>query len=91
MKLILWYSICSDVGLLVLNQKFIEFVTWRKKNFSNRIKNEAAIDFFVKSVVAGDRPKVNFRAESHPFFHGAEQFEDGFDQNFTGLELNFPP
>ena len=91
MKLFLWYSICSDIGLLVPNRKFIEFVTWQKKNFSKRMKNEAAIKFFVKSVLAVDRPKADFRAESNPIFYGTEQFDDGFDRNFPGHELSLPP
>ena len=79
MKLILWYSICSNIGLLVPIQKFIEFVTRQKKNFLNRMKKDAAIDFFVKSVLAVDLPKADFRAKSHPRFHGAKQLDDGFE------------
>ena len=48
------------------------------------MKNEAAIDIFVKSVLAVDRPKADFRAESHPLFLGTEQFDDGFNRNFPG-------
>ena len=91
MKLLLWYSIYSDIEFLVLNQKYIEFVTWQKKNFLNRMKNEAAIDFFVKRVLAANHPKAESRAESHALFHGTEQFDDGFDRNFLGHELYLPP
>ena len=66
-------------------------MTWQKKNFLNRMKNEAAINFFVKSVLVADRPKANFRPESHALFHGREQFDDGFDRNFPGHELYSPP
>ena len=62
-----------------MNQKYIEFVTWQKKIFLNRIKNEAAINFFVKSVLAADFPKADFCAKSHPRFHGAKQLDDGFE------------
>ena len=48
------------------------------------MKNEAAINFFVKSVLVVDRPKADFRAESHPLFHGTEQFDDGFNRNLPG-------
>ena len=54
------------------------------------MKNEAAIDIFVKSVLAVDRPKADFRAESHPLFHDAERFDDAFDRNFMGLEVKLP-
>ena len=40
--------------------------------------------FFVKSVLAADRPKANLRTESHALFHGTVQFDDGFDRNFPG-------
>ena len=46
------------------------------------MKNEAATNFFVKSVLAVDRPKADFRAESHPLFYGTEQFDDGFNRKY---------
>ena len=67
-----------------MNQKYIEFVTWQKKNFLNRMKNEAAINFFVKSVLAVDRPKAHFRTELHALFHHTEQFDEGFKRNLPG-------
>ena len=88
---ILWYSVCSGIGFLVPNQKFIEFVTWQKKNLLNQPKNDTAIDFFVKSVITVDCPRADFCAEWHPLFHGKERFDDGFDRNFLGLKLNLPP
>ena len=46
------------------------------------MKNDAAIDSFVKSVLAADLPKADFRAKSHPRFHGAKQLDDGLKSNY---------
>ena len=54
------------------------------------MKNDAAIDNFVKWVLAVDLPIAVFRAESHPLSHGVEQFDDGFDRSLLGLDRNSP-
>ena len=76
------------MALFVRNQKFIQFVTWLKKNFQDRTKIDEDIDKFDEDVLMMNRPSSAFGALAHLIFDSLKQFFDGFDRNFASLVLD---
>ena len=62
------------MALFVRNQKFIQFVTWLKKNFQDRTKIDEDIDKFGEDVLTMNRPSSAFGALVHLIFDGLKQF-----------------
>ena len=75
-------------GIFVRNRKFIQFVTWLKKNFQDRTKIDEDIDKFDEDVLMMNCPSS---AMAHLIFDRLEQFFDGFDRNFASLVLDSFP
>ena len=76
------------MAFFVRNQKFIQFVTWLKKNFQDQTKIDKDIDKFDEDVLMMNRPSSAFGALAHLIFDSLKQFFDGFDRNFASLVLD---
>jgi len=74
--------------LFVGNRKFIQFVTWLKKNFQDRTKIDKDIDKSDEDMLMMNRPSSTFEALAHLIFDSLKQFFDGFYRNFASLVLN---
>ena len=73
------------------NQKFIQFLTWQKNNFQDRIYIDEDIDIFNEDMLTLNRPVSALGVLTHSIFDSLEQFCHCFDRKFVSHELDFFP
>ena len=66
-------------------RKFIQLVTWLKKNFQDRTKIDEDINIFDEDMLTMNIPVSTFGALADLVFDGLEQICDGFYGNFDSF------
>ena len=93
MTSVLNYKCCipSTMAFFVRNRKFIQFLTWLKKNFQDWVKIDEDIDIFDEDMLTLSPPVSAIGVLTHSVFGGLKQFCNGFSGNFASLSLgSFP-
>ena len=79
------------MAFFIRTQNLIQFVTWLKKNFLDRIKIDNDIDIFDEDMQTLNRPVLALGVLKHSIFDVLEQFCDGFGVRFASLAVDVLP